>query len=212
MMVVAVAGLLAVCTAAPAPGLVRTVRLERTDSLVALFETGRTWGAFLAAANARRSTWEDNYGRGAVTDSALIARARAVGGWRILVVAEDWCGDSANTIPYLARLVERAPDLELRIVNSTAGKWVMERYRTSDGRAATPTVVVLERDGAAQGCLIERPRALKEWIVANQPKLSEEDYRTQRIEWYRNDAGGHTVAEIVAILEAAVQGTPVCVP
>lgn len=212
MMVVTVAALLAACTVAPAPGTAGVVRLARTDSLVALFETGRTWEAFLAAANARRSTWEENYGRGVVTDSALIARARAAGGWRILAVAEDWCGDSANTIPYLARLVEQAPDLELRIVNSTAGMWVMDRYQTSDGRAATPTVVVLDRDGVPQGCLVERPQALKQWIVENKPKLSEEDFRNQRIEWYRSDAGVSTVAEFVTILEAASGGTPVCAP
>ncbi|MHB1326606.1 MAG: thioredoxin family protein [Gemmatimonadales bacterium] len=212
MMVVTVAALLAACSVGPVFEGPRPRMLESTDSLVALFETGKTWDEFLAAATARRTTWEENYGRGAVSDSALITRARAVGGWRILAVAEDWCGDSANTIPYLARLVEQAPALELRIVNSTVGKWVMNRYQTADGRAATPTVIVLDRDGAVQGCLIERPMALKNWITENKPKLSEEDFRNQRIEWYRNDVGVSTVGEFVTVLEAAVRGAPVCQP
>lgn len=212
MMVVTVAALVAACTAAPVSAGGVGVRPPHVDSLVSLFDTGKTWDAFLAAANARRSTWEENYGRGMVTDSALIARARSAGPWRILVVAEDWCGDSANTIPYLARLVEQVPELQLRIVNSTAGKWVMNRYQTSDGRAATPTIVVLDGDGVVRGCLIERPRALKQWIVENKPKLSEEDFRNQRIEWYRNDAGVSTVTEFVSILESAARESPACEP
>lgn len=212
MMVVTVAALLATCTVAPVSGASAPIRFLPTDSLVALFDTGKSWDQFLAAANARRSTWEENFARGVVTDSALIARARAAGNWRILAVAEDWCGDSANTIPYLARLVEQVPELELRIVNSTVGKWVMDRYQTSDGRAATPTVVVLDGDGAVQGCLVERPMALKQWITEHKPKLSDEDFRNQRIEWYRDDVGVSTVGEFVAILEAATRGTPVCQP
>ena len=28
----------------------------------------------------------------------------------LLIVAEDWCSDSVNTVPYIARLIDGAPD------------------------------------------------------------------------------------------------------
>ena len=36
----------------------------------------------------------------------------------LLVVAEDWCFDSLNTIPYIARLVDGGPErLDMRVMN-----------------------------------------------------------------------------------------------
>lgn len=177
---------------------------SHADSLDRLFERGRTYQAFLESAVARRETWLENT-RAATLDSAVLARARAVSGeWRLLVVAEDWCGDSANTIPYVARLIDSLPSVALRIVNSTDGRWVMERYRTPDGRAATPTVVLLNPAGELVGCFIERPAGLRKAIA--------EGGRAMAIltEWRKKDAGHSTVLEIVELLEAAGQGNGRC--
>jgi hypothetical protein len=177
---------------------------SHADSLDRLFERGRTYQAFLESANARRETWLENT-RAATLDSAVLARARAVPGeWRLLVVAEDWCGDSANTIPYVARLIDSLPSVTLRIVNSTDGRWVMERYRTPDNRAATPTVVLLNGAGEPVGCFIERPAGLRKAIA--------ERGRAMAIltEWRKQDAGRSTVLEIVELLEGAAQGTGRC--
>jgi len=175
------------------------------DSLSGLFQRGRTYAAFLDAARSRRETWIDNT-QSAGIDSSVLARARAVSGsWELLAVAEDWCGDSANTIPYIARLVDSVPSLALRIVNSSDGRWVMERYRTPDGRAATPTIVLLDSAGNPVGCFVERPLKLREVLAATQGRRE-----STLSEWRRQDAGRSTVEEIVALLEAAVAGTGHC--
>jgi hypothetical protein len=184
--------------------------LAATDSLAALYQTGVTWDQFFAAAKARKETWRDNYDRGA-PDQTAADRAKAVGGsWRILAVAEDWCGDSANSVPYLARLVEQVPSLELRIVNSKAGRWVMERYRTPDGRAATPTIVILDGEGNPVGCLVERSAKLRAWVSEEKPKLSDDQFQEKKLAWYQEDRGRATVDEIVELLELAAAGTPRC--
>ena len=176
------------------------------DSLDRLFDRGRTYQAFLESANARRETWLENT-KAASLDPAVLARGRAVGGeWRLLVVAEDWCGDSANTIPYVARLIDSIPSVALRIVNSTDGRWVMERYRTPDGRAATPTVVLLNGAGDPVGCFIERPAALRKALAERGDKGT----MPVLTEWRKHDAGHSTMLEIVELLEAAAQGTGRC--
>jgi hypothetical protein len=176
------------------------------DSLDRLFERGRTYQAFLESANARRETWLENT-KAATVDPAVLARGRGVGGeWRLLIVAEDWCGDSANTIPYVARLIDSIPSIALRVVNSTDGRWVMERYRTPDGRAATPTVVLLNGAGDPVGCFIERPAALRKALADGGGKGT----MTVLTEWRKQDAGRSTVLEIVELLEAAAQGTGRC--
>jgi thioredoxin family protein len=182
------------------------------DSLERLYSRGQTFAEFLTAAKSRREAWLGNYAAAAVSVQ-LLKRARAVPGrWRLLIVADDWCGDSVNTIPYLARLADSLPAVELRIVTSRDGRWVMERHRTPDGRAATPTVVLLDSTGAGVGCFVERPAALREWLEANRPRLSERGLQQGRDAWRRRDGGQATVREVVELLEAAARGRPLCGP
>ena len=183
-----------------------------TDSAARLFASGRSFGEFLRTATARRDTWTGNYAAVAL-DPRIVARARGVPGrWRLLAVLEDSCGDSANTIPWIAQLVDSVPSLELRVVNSREGRFVMERHRTPDRRAATPTIVLLDEQGNEQGCFIERPLALQAWVAQHKQQLSGSDFLEQKYAWYRTDAGRETVREMVELLEAASLGTPRCPP
>jgi hypothetical protein len=177
---------------------------------VRLFEEGATFDAFLEATERRRETWHGNYERAAVPDD-LLARARAVPGtWRLLVVAIDSCGDSANTIPYLARFVEEVDGLELRVVEPDVGRPVMDAHLTPDGRGATPTVVVLNEDGEDVGCWIERPAGMQSWWIVNTEELSGREKLDRKYAWYDEDGGYHTVLEVVEAVEAAARGERVC--
>ena len=197
-----------VATSAPSPAAETAPSPDAV--LVSLYEEGLPFARFLEQAESRRRTWRENYEQGAPSADA-IARARALpGGLRLLVVAEDWCGDSANTIPYLARLAEEAPGLDLRVIDSSVGRSMMEARPTPDGRAATPTVVVLDESGREVGCWVERPAVLQEWFLENEDVLAEDDLYDQKYAWYAEDGGAHTVGDVLTVLEAAAAGRVVC--
>jgi hypothetical protein len=180
------------------------------DSLAALYQSGKSWPEFVEAAKANRELWKGNFTKGAPS-AAMINRAKAVPGlWRVLAVAEDWCKDSANTIPYIARLIEELPALELRIVSSADGKWVMERHKTRDGRTATPTVLLLGPDFSERGCFIESPAKLTALVTGWRATLSESAWHDKKTAWYQADHGSETLNEFVTMLEGAAQGTPKC--
>lgn len=181
-----------------------------SDSLVALYDRGRTWPQFLDGVKARRQTWLDNYANGA-PDSAAVARASLVPGrWRFLVVAVDACGDSANTIPYLVRLVEAVPTLDLRIVLPTEGQWVMDSHRTEDGRGATPTVVLIDEQGVERGCWVERPYALRKLVADVRAGVVPGNLMEAVTAWRREDQGRSTIADLLDLLDAAAAGTVRC--
>lgn len=178
--------------------------------LEALYNSGRTYVEFRDAATNRRQAWTDNYANAHVPD-ALLARVRSIPGlWRLLVVAEEWCGDSANTIPYIAKLVQRASNLDLRIIDSKNGRAIMEAHRTPDGRAATPTIILLTEGYEEAGCWIERPTTLQAWFLENEPKLDEDTLFERKYAWYDEDKGQETLEEIVAMIEVARAGDPIC--
>jgi hypothetical protein len=124
---------------------------------------------------------------------------RAGGGLRILIVAEDWCPDSVNALPYIAALAAPA-GVPLRIVDRTIGAPLMNRHRTPDGRVATPTVVLL-RNGREVGAWIERPGLVQRWFLSMATNPESARRFGERQSWYESD-GGHTVlAEVTALAE-----------
>jgi hypothetical protein len=181
------------------------------DTLTALYQAGVSFQDFLGAAEARKADWEATWAATEL-DGAMVERARRAGdGWRILAVAEDWCSDSVSSVPYVARLVEELPGVELRVVTSGPGAYVMEHYRSPDGRGTTPTVLLLDPSGAEVGCWIEQPSALQEWWLAPPaPDESNRERMQRKMAWYAEDAGRQTVREMVEMLEGGAAGSPVC--
>ncbi|MBC7897071.1 MAG: thioredoxin family protein [Cytophagaceae bacterium] len=183
--------------AAPAP-------VTSDSTYRALFDGGKTFADFLAAAEKRKEQWEKNYRIAAVPD-ALLARARAAAGpWKFLVVAVDGCSDSVNTIPFLAKLSEMVMGVELRIIGSDVGRAIMDAHKTPDGRAATPTVLLLDASYAEKGCWIERPAELQQWMTKGGGNFE------GKMKWYDDDKGMKTLEDIVAVMERASKGEQAC--
>ena len=196
--------------AAPAPRASAEPCVPADSALVSLYERGRPWQEFLDATQARREMWMRNATRGLAPADA-VARARALPGrWRLLAIAVDSCSDSVNTIPFIAQLVAQVPQLELRIVSPSEGRAVMEARRTPDGRAATPTVVILDAEGREAGCWIERPAALQAIAMAANAGGGTPAFAERKASWYAEDAGTSTITEIVALLEKAAAGARGC--
>lgn len=175
-------------------------RLQDVD-YAGLYAKGKTFAEFLENARARRDEWRARYNDATVTPD-LVTRMRALPDKRrLLIVAEDWCSDSANTVPYIVRLVDGAPErLELRVIDSERGRPVMEAHRTPDGRAATPVVVILAEDGRVLGAWTERPSSTQTWFLEKQKTTMQKPLHDELHDWYLKDAGKTTMAEIADIL------------
>ena len=163
-----------------------------------LFAAGMTWDAFAAGIQAQRDLWPKVSANAHVSADAVDGLRRIREGLRFLVVAEDWCPDSANVVPYVAELA-RAADVPLRIVDRTAGRPVMLRHRTTDGRPATPTIVVLRHANDA-GAWVERPALLQRWFLSMSTDPDSARQFANRQSWYDADQGRTAVEELVALV------------
>jgi hypothetical protein len=163
------------------------------------FESGLTFTQFVDSARANVELWRAVYARAEVSDEA-VARVVATGRqWHLLVLAEDWCGDAVNTVPVMARLTERAANIDLRILARDANLDLIDAHLTAGARSI-PIVMVLDADYHERGYWGPRPSALQAWVATEGRLLDKTDRYREVRRWYARDHGVSTINEIVEVL------------
>ena len=164
-----------------------------------LFESGQTWQQFLAGVSAQRDLWLKTESAVTVSPDFVERATNASRGLQLLVVAEDWCPDSAYSVPYIARLAQSA-GIPLRVLDRKAGASLMRAHPTSDGRPVTPTVVMW-RNGRDVGAWVERPAELQQMFFSMSTSPENAQRFSQRHLWYESDGGRTVLKEVLALIE-----------
>ena len=165
------------------------------------------FAAMLAAAQKNVELWTAMW-RHAKVDEAFVRRVAALpGSWHLLVLSEDWCGDAVNTVPVVAKLAQRAPNVALRVLGRDANPDLMDAHLTGASRSI-PVVIALDESFEERGWWGPRPTVLQGW-VSGQGQLLEKTarYREARV-WYARDQGRTTLEEVVSMLERAAARGP----
>jgi len=171
---------------------------------LAVFDKAPAWSQFLAGVSRQRDRWVANAGRAAVPPALAARMERAAPGLRMLIVAQDWCVDSVNTVPYAARLAASA-GMPVRVVDRAAGEAVMNVFRSRDGRTVTPLVILLRQDRVA-GAWVERPATLQHDFESMAADPAARRRFEERQAWYDADRGVTTMTEIVELAERTAPG------
>ncbi len=169
------------------------------------YRQGKTFGEFLGGAVASRDLWMAVAARVTPPKAALDRVSATPGRWRLLALADDWCGDAVNILPVVAKLAEAAENLELRIVGREEVPGLMERHLTGTSRAI-PVFVLLDEEGTARGWWGPRPGPLQRWFEVEGRRLDKtERYRELR-RWYARDHGATTAGEIADLVACGAAG------
>ena len=182
-----------------------------TWTFAPLWDRAMTYEEFVRASHEHCELWTGVY-RLAKVPSWAVAGAAALGErFRLVVLAEDWCGDASSTVPVLARWAEQTPNVELRVLRRDEHPEVMDRYLT-DGRARSiPVVIVLTEAMDELGWWGPRPKALQAWAAEQRAAGREKKglfAETRR--WYAKDRGESTLREVLAVMERVrhTEGVP----
>jgi Thioredoxin len=139
--------------------------------------------------------WEGVYRRAGIPDWAL-ERGRALAPLRLLVIAEDWCGDAVNTVPVLAAWADAVAGLELRILKRDSYPRVMDTYLTN-GTRSIPIAIGLDSSFHELGHWGPRPAELQGWVLANRGVLPKDRLYPETRRWYARDHGESTLREVI---------------
>jgi len=167
------------------------------------FESAATFEEYLDRVEKNRELWHDVYNRVRLPEELIHAARAIAGGWHLVALSEDWCGDAVNTIPVIARLADEA-GWDLRVLGRDENPDLMDTHLTSGRSRSIPVVIVHDEDFDEIGWWGPRPSEIQSWVLGEGLALpSPERYKVVR-RWYAKDRGATTVKEFMEIFSRAV--------
>jgi hypothetical protein len=166
-----------------------------------------SWSDYLhAEVKQHAALWHAVWERSRVPEEVLAEARTLGGGWKLLVISEDWCGDASNTVPVVARLAEQVEGIELRVVKRDDDPELMDAHLTAGSRSI-PLVIALDAEFRPVGRWGPRPAELQDFVLREKAaglRPTAEIYRDVR-QWYARDRGESTLREVLAVLRGSPQ-------
>jgi hypothetical protein len=140
-----------------------TFRLEDEMTLdQARWEKGLTYDAFKSAMTRNQERFAANESGVALDQETVRAFNALPRGTRVLVLAEDWCGDVVANLPILGRIAKEARALDVRIFLRDQNLDLMERWLNQGKYQSIPVFVLFDQSFRELGHWIERPASVTE--------------------------------------------------
>jgi Thioredoxin len=118
-----------------------------------------------------------------------------------MVITENWCGDSAQNLPYIARIASLNPKIDLRIILRDSNLDIMDNYLTN-GTRSIPKLVTFDEEGNELFQWGARPKAAQEIVSELKAQGFEKKYYLEKLHsWYARNRGNDIEKEIIILLK-----------
>jgi selT/selW/selH-like putative selenoprotein len=121
------------------------------------FEQGLTYDAYKAQMTRNRERLEANERTVELSADDVAYFAGLSAPLRVLVLAEDWCGDVIANLPVLGRLAAETGKLDIRVFLRDQNLDIMDQYLNDGKHRSIPVFVLFDQGFRELGHWIERP-------------------------------------------------------
>ena len=128
----------------------------------ARFNKGLTYDAYKDQMTRNRDRLEENERRVDLSKEDLAAFRALPRAVKVVVLAEDWCGDVIANLPVLGRLARDSGKLDVRIFLRDQNDDIMQRYLNKGQFKSIPVFVFFDEGFRELGHWIERPASVTE--------------------------------------------------
>jgi thiol-disulfide isomerase/thioredoxin len=128
----------------------------------ARFDQGLTYEAYKDQMTRNRDRLEENERRVELNKEDLAAFRALPRPVKVVVLAEDWCGDVIANLPVLGRLAQESGKLDVRIFLRDQNDDIMQRYLNKGQFKSIPVFVFFDDAFRELGHWIERPASVTE--------------------------------------------------
>lgn len=122
-----------------------------------------------------------------------------------MVITEAWCGDSAQNIPYLAKMAEQNENITQRFLLRDKNLDVMDEFLT-DGKRQIPKLIALDPTGRELFRWGPRPAEGQELFMREKAEGVPIDQVKQDLHlWYGRNRGAAIEAEMKTLVRTVLQ-------
>ena len=108
------------------------------------FAQGMTLPQYLAQMSVNRDRFAQALAATTISEGDAQVLGRLGPRLKLLVITEDWCGTSLAHVPFVARLVDAHPDVEMRIFLRDANPDLMNQYLKHGRYRSIPVFVFFD--------------------------------------------------------------------
>ena len=145
------------------------------------FESGMTYDAYKAQMTRNQERFEENEKKLKIEPADLEAFKKLPKPLKVLVIAEDWCGDVIANVPILGKLAQESGKLDVRVVLRDQSN-LIDSYLNKGQFKSIPVFVFLDENFDELGAFFERPESVtakraeqRKQIFAENPDLGSPD-------------------------------------
>ena len=118
-----------------------------------------------------------------------------------MVITENWCGDSAQNLPYIAKIASLNQKINLRIILRDSNSDIMDNYLTG-GTRSIPKLVAFDKEGNELFQWGARPKAAQDLLSELKAEGFEKKYYLEKLHsWYARNKGTDIEKEILLLIK-----------
>lgn len=118
-----------------------------------------------------------------------------------MVITENWCGDSAQNLPYIAAIAEQNPLIQLIVLLRDSNPEIMDQFLTN-GTRSIPILVVFNESGEELFKWGPRPKAaiqlIKQWKAEG---LEKDEWMEKLHSWYAKNKGVEIEKDLTELIK-----------
>ncbi len=164
------------------------------------FASGFLWDDYMRNSEKNLERFHENHDKFTLDEDDAGFFAAIATPLKVLILAEDWCGDVVQSLPPIVRMLEGSPSIAYRIFRRDENLDIMDRYLT-DGSKAIPYLVFMDSGLNELARWGPRPKACQAIMRDNKGRIPMEDIYPRIRSWYRQNGNGPLVKEIRDVLE-----------
>ncbi|TKC12337.1 thioredoxin family protein [Pedobacter polaris] len=137
-----------------------------------------------------------------LSDEILETVAKIKVKYHFLVISEGWCGDAAQIVPVIDKIVSSAPNkFDLKLVLRDKNLPLIDAHLTNGGRAIPVLLILDENKNLVLPKWGPRPAVLQALLADWKRETEDMGLIAERLHgWYAKDKTQATQAELVAVL------------
>ncbi len=121
-----------------------------------------------------------------------------------IVISENWCGDSAQILPIIAKLVSINSMIDFKVVFRDKNPEFMNNYLTN-GKRSIPKLIIFDEDFQELTTWGPRPSTAQKLMKAMLEEQIEKPERLKKLHlWYAKNSGREIENEIISLVEFEV--------